>query len=515
MSSLLIFIKLLSIVYHVKKINDQTLIKEVMDIYKSIISDSNTLFGNDKTIEKKLKNVIDWMFEQPSDEPIIKSMLMPMLVDATKEDKDIYNSLTLSLEDYPNEERARQLIYRNINEIRKGLKGNEFEKSFKKVMKDIYYSDVSKIGKEQWNEVLEIIESRQRELIDDQIGVEVIEEANTSDLSSLTKILDRAKIESSNEGILKTGLQGFNMALYPDMGFRRSKYYIFYALTNRGKSLTLSHMCASIGLYNKPLLRDKAKIPTIVLDSAEDSLDIILERMYKIIMVNKLGDFQDIKDVGTEYIAKMIINAFKENGWYLHINRIDPTEDTYNKACDRIRKLEMKGYEVVSWLYDYVDLMSLAGIPGDSRSDKLQGLHKRLRTFIVNKGIAFITCGQLSPAAKNNYQGQYGDEEEIGFAKSVAGKSMTEGSTKITNEVDCEITVHVAKLGSGNNYLTYCLGKMRGEGASKEDGYGFYPLDPKLGLIHDINGKNMSRKSLKQNITKEGVISEDTDDILL
>lgn len=515
MSSLLIFIKLVSIVYHVKKINDQTLIKEIIDLYKSIISDSNTLFGNDKIIEKKLKNVIDWMFEQPSDEPIIKSMLLPMLVDATKEDKDIYNSLVVALEDYPNEERARQLVYRNINEIRKGLKSNEFEKSFKKVMKDIYYTDASKISKEEWNKVLEIIENRQRDLIDDQVGVEVIEEVNSSDINSLIRILERAQIESSNEGVLRTGLQGINNALYPDCGFRRSKYYIFYALTNRGKSLTLSHMCASIGLYNKPLLRDKAKIPTIVLDSAEDSLDIILERMYKIIMVNKTGDFQDISQVSAEYIATMIISAFKENGWHLVINRIDPTEDTYVKACDRIRKLEMKGHEVITWFYDYVDLMSLNGIQGDTRSDKLQGLHKRMRTFIVNKGISFITCGQLSPAAKNNYQGQYGDEEEIGFARSVAGKSMTEGSTKITNEVDCEITIHVAKLGSGNNYLTYCLGKMRGEGANKEDSYGFYPLDSKLGLMHDISGKNMSRKSLKQNISQEGVVSEDTDDILL
>lgn len=515
MSSLLILIKLVSLVYQIKRINDKTLLNEIVTLYKNIVSDSNTLFGNDKTLEKKIKNIIDWMFEQPSDEPIIKSMLIERLVDACKEDKDVLNSITLSLEEIPSEERTRQLVFKNIQEINRGINDNKFEKDFKKIMKEIYYADSTKISRDEWNKVLTVIEDRQKDLIGVDESSEVTESVNTSNIDNLIEIISRAKSEISEEGIMKTGLKGLNKALYPDCGFRRGKYYIFYALTNRGKSFTMSHMLLSIPMYNKPLLRDKTKIPCIVLDSGEDNLDEILIRLYKIIMSNTKGDYEDVKTLDPKVIGETIVETFNKNGWYIHFNRINPSEDTVTKAKDRIRRLEMKGYEVITWLYDYVDMMSVNGVYGDTHTNKLVSLHRELRGFGISKGICFITCGQLSSTAKARYQEQYGDEEEINWARLVAGKSMTQGSTMITNEVDCEITIHIAKLQSGKAYWTFCLGKMRGEGAPDGDRFGFYELDPKLGLIHDINGPNKCRTSLKETLREDGTVTDDVETLNL
>ncbi|WP_369122708.1 DnaB family ATPase, partial [Pseudomonas aeruginosa] len=73
---------------------------------------------------------------------------------------------------------------------------------------------------------------------------------------------------------------------------------------------------------------------------------------------------------------------------------------------------------------------------------------------------------------------------EVYFAREVSGKSMTETSTKITNEVDGVITIHVAKT-SMKNYFTCSIGKQRGEGCSPEKRFFIYDLDPVLGLVHD------------------------------
>ena len=134
--------------------------------------------------------------------------------------------------------------------------------------------------------------------------------------------------------------------------------------------------------------------------------------------------------------------------------------------------------------------MELDGILGDSKSDRLQLLIRKMRAFTMARGIAFVTPHQLNPDAKKLLR-ESDDESEIYFAREVAGKSMTETSTKITNEVDVEITIHVAKTDI-KNYFTFCVGKQRGEGCDPRDRFGIYDLDPVIGLVHDIKGNTIS-----------------------
>lgn len=510
MSTLLILVKILSAMYQIKKIKDVTLLGEAKDLLNGIPISKGDLFTQDKKIETAIRDTIDWILAQPEDEPIIKSLLTQRVMDFMKDAPELTKAIEAGLEDYPSEERTRQIIYRHIQEVKKAVGDDKFNKDFKNEIKELYFGDPSKTDKTTWARIADMIETKLTEAVLADKNVALVEEVNTDDLSGIVNIIERAKIESSEEGVLKTGLQGLNKALYPDNGLRRSKFYMWEALTNRGKSLTMGHIVSSIGLYNKPLLRDKSKIPTIVLDSAEDALDIIIERMYKLIMVNQFGHQGDFKNELPETIAQVIADGFRKNGWFLIMNRVDPVNDNYYEMTDRIRKLQMKGHEIIFWAYDYLGMANLKGTSGESRSDRLQDLYKRVRGFIVNHGICFCTPHQLSPEAKK-FLRESDDDAELTFAKEVGGKSMTEGSTKLTNECDGVITIHVAKTVDDKAYWTVNLSKMRGEGAPLSERFWVYPLDPTLGLVHDINTKCAGKKSFKHMLDENGESVPDFD----
>lgn len=510
MSSLLILVKILSALYQAKKVNDKALLDEIKELFNGLAVSKGDLFTQDKKIETSIRETIAWVFDQAEDEPIIKSMLTQRVMDFVKEAPELTKAIEAGLEDYASEERTRQVIYRHLKEVRKAKSDEEFNRAFKENIKEAYFGDPSKLDKTAWAKIADLIEAKVSESVLQDKNAALVEEVNTDNPDGFVEIIQRAKVESSPEGVLKLGIQGMNKSLYPDEGLRRAKFYMFEALTNRGKSLTIGHVIGSVGLYNKPTLRDKSKIPTIVLTSAEDSLDIIIERIYKLIMVNKFGNIGDFKNESPEQIASVIANTFRENGWFLVIQRIDPVADNYFEMTDRIRKLQMKGHEIIFWAYDYLAMADLKGCSGDSKTDKLQDLYRRVRGFIVNHGICFVTPHQLNPEAKK-FLRESDDESELEFAKLVGGKSMTEGSTKLTNECDGVICIHVAKTVDDKAYFTFYNGKTRGEGAVQSDRFWVYSLDPIKGLVHDINGKNMGRRSFKHMLDEQGNSVEDFD----
>lgn len=502
MSNLLILVKILTAMYQAKKLKDTTLLNELLDVLATVPRASSEVFVQDKKTEEDIRATIDWILQQPDDEPIIKSMLMQRVMDFTHSAPELKTSIEYGLEDYPSEERARQVIYKHITEIRQNSERDSFNKRFKKQIKEFHFGDISKLKKEDWIALSDIIQEQINAEYNEEKQSEIIGSINSEDPSSFEAIIAQAKAEASADGILKMGLQGLNRALEPDGGLRRSKFYLVNALTNRGKSFTLGHILASVGLYNKPQLRNRAKIPTVVLDSAEDSLDLIITRMFKLFSVAEHGEVRDFNSTTAEEIITTVVNGFKKNGWYLVINHIEPNKDNFFKLCDRIRKLELKGHEIIFYAYDYLAMMELDGMTGDTKGDKLQMLYRKTRAFTMSRGICFVTPHQLSPDAKKMLR-ESDDESEVYFAREAAGKSMTETSTKLTNEVDVELTIHVAKTDI-RNYWTFAVGKQRGEGCEPQWRFGIYDLDPEKGLVHDINTKPAFRKSLKHRLDANG-----------
>ena len=508
MNDLLVLVKLLSALYQAKKLKDNNLITELVDTLNELPAPNKDLFTQDKELRDSIKSTINWLLKQPDDEPVIKSMLMQRVTLFTKSDDVLKEAINIGLEEQVDDEATRKLIYKHIKEIRLNSEGEEFAKKFKRAIKEFFYKDLDDMDKEDWSNLADMIQERNNAIYEERQS-EVVHTVTSATPESMYDVIDLAKKENSVEGIMRSPLQGLNQALEPDAGFRRAKMYLVNALTNRGKSLTMGHLLAGIGLYNKPLLRDKARIPTVLLESAEDTMDLIIMRMYKLALSVQNDEISDFQTADKETIVDVIVKCFSKNGWFLIINQIESSKDSAVTMFARCRQLELKGHEIIFWGYDYCGLQNIDKIPGETKSDKLQLHFRKVRAFIIARGICFVTPHQLSPAAKQKLQ-ESDEESEVYFAREVAGKSLTETSTKITNEVDVEITIHVAKT-SFKNYFTGCVGKQRGEGCAPEKRFFIYDIDPDKGLKHDVLGKPAFRRSLTHRLDDNGMAVPDFD----
>lgn len=506
MNDLLVLVKILSALYQAKKLGDDNLINELVETLEDLPKPNSDIFNQDKETRDSIRATIHWLLKQPNDASVIKSLLLQKAELFCKNDESLRDAIIAGIEDNEDIELTRKLVYNHITEIRLNGETEAFQKKFKSAIRDFYFKEINEMKREDWGNLIDLVQERVNSTYEERQS-EIVCTVTSGTPESFFSIIEMAKRENSKQGIMRLGLQGINEALGPDDGMRRGKFYLINALTNRGKSLTMAHFLASIGLYNKPMLRKQEKIPTLLMDSSEDTMDLIIMRMYKLAMTVGETLEGDFNTAGNEDIVTAIVNCFKANGWFLIINQIEANKDSMQNIFARVRALEMKGHEIIWYGYDYLALVPIDKIPGESKSDKLQILYRRVRSFMIARGICFVTPHQLSPDAKKKLQ-ETDDESEVYFALEVAGKSMTETSTKITNEVDKELTIHVAKTPT-RNYFTYCLGKSRGEGCEPSKRFGIYDIDPVHGLKHDINGKPKYRRSLQQKINESGDLVND------
>lgn len=503
MNNLIKLAKIFSAMYQGYRLGDRDMMNELIIMADGVQKSKESLVLQDKKVEALLRKLLGWLLEQPMDSNIITSLLEAKIAEILLLDNSLTRLLESAIDNEMKEDDARQLIFQIIKELRDIETKNKFQTELKHLLRPFMFEGEMDISKEDWIKASELISAR---IADGGSNFDraVVEKATNNDTQSIADVINQLKVETSAEGIMKTGLAGINEALYPDCGIRRGLMYMINALTNRGKSFGLAHMLASVPLYNKPVLRDKSRIPTVLLMSAEDSLGLIFKRMYELFVTAETGEKPDFFSATTDEVVTKIVEGFKKNGWNFVFFRVNPSHDNIYEIMQRTRDLEMKGHEIIVAAYDYLAMADLEGTVGESRSDKLQDLYRRARNFFTSRGSAFFTPHQLNPDAKK-YIRESDDDSEIYFAREIGGKSMTEGCTKLTNEVDIEITFHVAKMSGDQNFFTYYVGKQRGEGSQESARFGIYPLDPKNGLVHDVNmDKKMFRKSLAHRSEADG-----------
>ena len=495
MNNLIRLVKIATAMFQAWRLHDTDMMDELSLLAESVPKSKESLVQQDKRVEALLRKLLVWIREQPVDSNIITSLAVSKVGEIVILDTSLEKLLNNTFNDQYKEEDSRKLIFEIIRELRDNDVKNKFGYEFKSMVRPFLFDGEEDLTREDWIKINELISAKISDT-DNNFDKAVVEKSSSNDPKSIAAVIELLKIETSAEGIMKTGLAGLNEALYPDLGIRRGLFYMINALTNRGKSFGLAHILASIPLYNKPVLRDKSRIPTVCLMSAEDSLGLIFKRMYELFVTAKTGTKPNFFESTTDTVVEAIIAGFKENGWDFQFFRVNPSHDNITEIMQRIRNLEIRGHEIIVGAYDYLAMADLNGCQGDSRTDRLQDLYRRARNFFSSRGTAFFTPHQLNPDAKKFIR-ESDDDSEIYFARDIGGKSMTEGSTKLTNEVDVEITFHVAKMSNDECYFTYYVGKMRGEGAAESARFGIYPLDPNNGLVHDINfEKKAFRKSL-------------------
>lgn len=496
MNNLIRLVKLATAMFQAWRLDDKDLMDEILLLSEDVPKSKESLVQQDKKTEAMLRKLLTWFREQPNDSNIITSLLSSKAAEIVLLSPELEKVMGEAFSTELANEDARQLIFQIIKELKDVATKGKFAYEFRTMVRPMLFEGEQDLSKEDWMKINELIDAKIADLNDNTFDKAVVEATGSDDPTSIKNVIDLLKVETSPEGIIKLGLAGLNEALAPDYGLRRGLMYMIEALTNRGKSFGLAHFIASVPLYNKPVLRNKSKIPTVVLMSAEDSLGLIFKRMYELFVTAKTGSKPDFFKATTDEVVNTILETFKENGWAFKFYRVNPSHDNIHEIMQRIRTLELKGHEIIVAAYDYLAMADLTGCHGESRSDKLQNLYNRARNFFTSRGAAFLTPHQLNPEAKKFIR-ESDDDSEIHFIRDVGGKSMTEGSTKLTNEVDCVIGLHVAKLQNNECWFTYYVGKMRGEGAQESAKFGIYPLDPANGLVHDVNfEKKTFRKSL-------------------
>lgn len=496
MNNLIRLVKIATAMFQAWRLKDKDLMDELLLLADEIPKSKESLIQNDKKTESNLRNLLRWISEQPEDSNIITSLMSSKIAEIIILSPELEKVLGEAFKADLGNEDSRMLIFQIIKELKDVDTKGKFAAQFRTMVRPVMFEGEQDLSKDDWIKLSELIDAKINDLNENSYDKAVVEATGSDNPDSIKDVINQLKIEISPEGIIKTGLTGLNEALWPDCGLRRGLMYMIEALTNRGKSFFLAHIIASIPLYNKPMLRNKTKIPTVVLMSAEDSLGLIFKRMYELFVTAKTGVKPDFFKASTNEVVDTIVDTFAENGWAFKFYRVNPTHDNIHEICQRVRTLELKGHEIICAAYDYLGMADLTGCVGESRSDKLQNLYNRARNFFTSRGSIFITPHQLNPDAKK-YIREQDDDSEAYFIRDVGGKSMTEGSTKLTNEVDCVIGAHVAKLQNNECFFTGYVGKMRGEGAAESNRFFIYPLDPHNGLVHDINfEKKTFRKSL-------------------
>ncbi|QDB70282.1 hypothetical protein CF8_0114 [Aeromonas phage CF8] len=495
MNNLIRLVKLATAMYQAWRLGDKDMMDEVLILSESVPKSKESMVVQDKKVEALLRKLLMWIREQPRDSNIITSLASSKVAEIIKLDGTLEKPLTQTFDETITEDDGRKLIFQIIKELRDYDNKAGFNSQFKSMVRPFMFDGEEDLSKEDWIKLSELIAAKIQDA-GSQFDRAVVEKAGSANPQAIADVINQLKVETSAEGIIKLGMVGLNNALAPDNGLRRGLMYMIEALTNRGKSFSLAHFIASIPLYNKPVLRDKSRIPTVLLMSAEDSLGLIFKRMYELFGTAKTGVKPNFFEANTNDVVNLILETFKENGWEFIFYRVNPSHDNIYEIMQRVRDLELKGHEIIFTAYDYLAMADLEGCQGESRSDKLQDLYRRARNFFCSRGSILMTPHQLNPDAKKFIR-ETDDDSEIYFIRDVGGKSMTEGCTKLTNEVDCVIGIHVAKLQNNETWLTYYVGKMRGEGAAESERFGIYPLCPNNGWVHDINlEKTTYRKSL-------------------
>ena len=302
MNNLIRLVKIITAMYQAWKLGDKTMMDELMILSESVPKSKESLVVQDKKVEALLRKLIGWLRDQPDDSNIITSMAMPKIAEIAKLDSALEAPLLAGFDEKMSEDDAKNLIYQIIKELRDDDIKSKFDVNFKSIVRPFMFDGEGDLTKEDWIKLGDLINEKISDC-SNQFDRAVVEKASNNDPKALADIINQLKVETSVEGIVKTGLIGFNNALGPDFGLRRGLMYMIEALTNRGKSFSLAHFIASIPLYNKPVLRNKTKIPTVVLMSAEDSLGLIFKRMYEIFVTAKTGTKPDFFATNTNDVV--------------------------------------------------------------------------------------------------------------------------------------------------------------------------------------------------------------------
>jgi len=326
-----------------------------------------------------------------------------------------------------------------------------------------------------------------------------VTDINFEDPEAVKTVFLRGQETLDIRGVLRFGTQGMNRS-YGIGGGRRGEFHLTGALAHNYKSGTELDKFRSVALYNKPLMFDPTKKPLLLRISFENPAEHDLMNLYRSLVEMETGLKVEIETTDPAAAAVYVIERMTASGYHIRMKHFDPTNFTYRDLFDLIESYEAQGFEIHFLSMDYLNMISKRGCAQGPAGVDIRDLFRRVRNFCSKKGIMVSTPHQLSPDAKRLFR-----QGMDNFVQEVGGKGYYDGCTTIDQEVDYEMVQHIVRIGN-EAYLTHYMSKHRRPGpiVRMEDRFWVYKFEEIGTIVDDVNGLDMSRKSVGGSTMAEG-----------
>ena len=264
--------------------------------------------------------------------------------------------------------------------------------------------------------------------------------------------IDEAK---SPKSVVRTGCRELNMML--GGGFRAGRVYVFLGAPGTGKSLVLENVlywACSMNSYDPSLLKEGMK-PLVLYVTQENSLEESLERQYSVGLPEEISEAKDY----TERDPEELYHLYVENGWKIPFYRMYKDNMSISTADieSKIEKLELKGYQVVCVVHDYLKRLRAINHIDDPTFD-LGSAVNDLKILAKRRKIPIIDASQVQREAvrKASELAQKGQSFEGKFSGADMGNSIA-----AFENADATFMLGNLKDPEGVHYMMICLLKRR------------------------------------------------------
>jgi hypothetical protein len=447
----------------------------------------------------KLRDVIVWLLELPSNEEVDRDDLLNRVRIATAEEEYIFESIFANIGNPQTDEpEMKRIAKRERDEINIFINRSLVMGIVKEAYQLSHYKpdavDWSSFSKELINKLEPYKSLAERD------SATLVESIDLTDPKSLAESFRNSLSEINPEGIIKFGWQGFNRMFGEQGGGRRGEFIVLGALQHNFKSGTSLEMVKAAALYNRPWMIDPSKKPLILRYSFENSAIVDIMHIYKSLVEAETKMIVDQNTIDPIAAAIYVAEKLGVNGYSVQIQHHNPSDFTYSKLFDDIEAWENKGYEIHMLNLDYLAMISTKGCKQGATGQDIRDLFRRVRNFTSARKILTITPHQLSVDAKKKTREGVED-----FVREIANKGYWDSCSTIDQEVDMEIYQHLVVI-NGETYVTWMRGKHRKSGTPTphEHYYTVYKFAPVGFIPDDVLGADMSRKRVAAATASDG-----------
>jgi len=501
MESKLLLVKVITLLYK------EALIKEpqarstalATEVIESIrLPETGAEFAGARERLLELKKTATWMVAASDNGPFDKPALLQRIRVAAGEDDSIYAAFELGMED-PLELEGRPnngVILKQCSGIKSELQDHLDSRRFLEIAKSMYQR--AAFGQGPAVELRSYFKEVARELNQIAKGMAhqrikgLVDEIYFENEESTIDIMQRAKDALSRDGALKFGQQAINEACYDHPGALRGEFWLVSAISHNYKSGFGLTNFVDLALYNTPWMIDIHKKPMLLHISTENEATQNALTVYAMLMERETGQPCSTANVDPVVAAHYVKEKLSVNGYHTAMCRVDPSDTCVFDIFDLIEQKEEEGYEIHGVILDYPAMLDKKGLSISTTGSELRDLLRRLRNFFTKRKTFCMVFHQLGPMALQLER--QGMEDLV---KEVAGKGMYDGSSKLFQEVDVDISLHIERLAE-SSWLTMQWAKHRKlKRTPREKWYAAMPLTDIGGLLPDVDKEPHFVRDLK------------------